>query len=297
MGFSENLQFYRKRENITQEQLAEKMEVSRQTISKWEAGTTFPEMEKLLLLCDMFSCSMDTLMRGNARDDVKEDTDDYDRHMNQFGIRITAGVALILTGTAVYEFGEAFGVYDKILNGTFMIFALVAVIIFIVTGMQHEIYAKRHPVIQPFYEKNILESFERKFPVFVGTGVGTILAGVIAEQVIEATLKGTEGGALAAAIFMLFVTVGVSLLIYGGLQKEKYDIEAYNKKNNPDKSEKRKNELIGAVCGIIMIIATAVYLILGFGYARWETAPIVYATGGLLCGIVVIIINNLHIKK
>lgn len=38
MSFGENLQYYRKREEITQEQLAERMEVSRQTISKWEAG-------------------------------------------------------------------------------------------------------------------------------------------------------------------------------------------------------------------------------------------------------------------
>ena len=40
MSFGENLQYYRKREEITQEQLAEKMEVSRQTISKWEAGVS-----------------------------------------------------------------------------------------------------------------------------------------------------------------------------------------------------------------------------------------------------------------
>lgn len=38
MGFGENLQFYRKREDITQEQLAEQLGVSRQTISKWESG-------------------------------------------------------------------------------------------------------------------------------------------------------------------------------------------------------------------------------------------------------------------
>ncbi len=54
MSFGENLQYYRKREEITQEQLAEKMEVSRQTISKWEAGTSYPEMEKILQLCDLF---------------------------------------------------------------------------------------------------------------------------------------------------------------------------------------------------------------------------------------------------
>ena len=64
MSFGENLQFYRKRRSITQEQLAEQLGVSRQTVSKWEADSSYPEMEKILQLCDMFGCSMDTLLRG-----------------------------------------------------------------------------------------------------------------------------------------------------------------------------------------------------------------------------------------
>ncbi len=46
--FGENLQFYRKQKSMTQEQLAEQLEVSRQTVSKWEAGASYPEMEKIL---------------------------------------------------------------------------------------------------------------------------------------------------------------------------------------------------------------------------------------------------------
>ena len=61
MSLGQNLQFYRKRKNITQEQLAEQLCVSRQTISKWEADASYPEMEKILQLCEMFGCSMDTL--------------------------------------------------------------------------------------------------------------------------------------------------------------------------------------------------------------------------------------------
>ena len=56
--FGENLQYYRKRDGLTQEQLAERLEVSRQTVSKWEAGTSYAEMEKILQLCDIFSCDM-----------------------------------------------------------------------------------------------------------------------------------------------------------------------------------------------------------------------------------------------
>lgn len=50
---------------MTQEQLAEKMNVSRQTVSKWESGTAYPEVDKIVELCKLFSCSMDRLIREN----------------------------------------------------------------------------------------------------------------------------------------------------------------------------------------------------------------------------------------
>ena len=64
MSFGQNLQFLRKMNNkMTQEELAEKLNVSRQTISKWELDTAYPEMNKLIELCNLFSCSMDQLVR------------------------------------------------------------------------------------------------------------------------------------------------------------------------------------------------------------------------------------------
>ena len=64
MSFGRNLQFLRKMRNtMTQEDLAEKMGVSRQTVSKWELDMAYPEMEKVLELCRLFSCSMDQLIR------------------------------------------------------------------------------------------------------------------------------------------------------------------------------------------------------------------------------------------
>lgn len=59
MGFSENLQNLRKIKNMSQEQLAEKLEVSRQAVSKWESGNGYPETEKLITICEIFDCSMD----------------------------------------------------------------------------------------------------------------------------------------------------------------------------------------------------------------------------------------------
>lgn len=64
MSFGQNLQFLRKMRNkMTQEELAEKLGVSRQTVSKWELDAACPEMNKLIELCELFSCSMDQLVR------------------------------------------------------------------------------------------------------------------------------------------------------------------------------------------------------------------------------------------
>lgn len=64
MGFGNNLQWLRKMYNgMTQEELAEKMGVTRQTISRWELDAAYPEITKALELCQLFSCSMDALFR------------------------------------------------------------------------------------------------------------------------------------------------------------------------------------------------------------------------------------------
>lgn len=73
MTFGENLQFLRKRQGMTQEDLAEKMEVSRQSVSKWESNSSYPETEAILRLCTLFHCDMDTLLRGDVSRRFGED--------------------------------------------------------------------------------------------------------------------------------------------------------------------------------------------------------------------------------
>ena len=64
MYFGLNLQYLRKLNgNMSQEKLAERLGVSRQAISKWETEETFPEIPKLLEICDLFSCKLDPLLR------------------------------------------------------------------------------------------------------------------------------------------------------------------------------------------------------------------------------------------
>jgi len=66
MTFADNLKTARKAKGFSQEDLAATLEVSRQAVSKWEQGETYPEVEKLLQLCRVLAVSMDELFFGEA---------------------------------------------------------------------------------------------------------------------------------------------------------------------------------------------------------------------------------------
>lgn len=63
---SEKIRELRKRSGLSQEELAERLDVSRQAVSKWELGSALPTADKLVELADFFGVSLDYLMRGEA---------------------------------------------------------------------------------------------------------------------------------------------------------------------------------------------------------------------------------------
>lgn len=79
MSLGKNIQYLRKQKKITQEQLAEIMSVSRQTISRWEADDIVPELNKLVALSDMFSCKLDIM--------VKEDLSTSDKVYSEITVK------------------------------------------------------------------------------------------------------------------------------------------------------------------------------------------------------------------
>lgn len=68
MKFGENLYNLRKSAKMSQEKLAEKMDVSRQSVSKWENGESYPEMEKIMKLCNIFHCKINDLVHEDMID-------------------------------------------------------------------------------------------------------------------------------------------------------------------------------------------------------------------------------------
>lgn len=72
MKFHEKLLALRKQQGLSQEELGMELQVSRQTISKWESGQTYPDFQRLVLLSDYFGMSLDELVRDLDVQDVRE---------------------------------------------------------------------------------------------------------------------------------------------------------------------------------------------------------------------------------
>lgn len=69
MNFAEKIRLIRSKNRLSQEELADKLGVSRQTVSKWESGISYPEIDKLIAVSDMFDVSIDYLLKDNYIDD------------------------------------------------------------------------------------------------------------------------------------------------------------------------------------------------------------------------------------
>ena len=68
MKFGDNLKKIRKNKKMSQEELAEKVNVSRQSVSKWETGDAYPEMNNILELCKIFNCRINDLVHSDISD-------------------------------------------------------------------------------------------------------------------------------------------------------------------------------------------------------------------------------------
>lgn len=72
MQFYEKLSKLRKANNLSQEQLAEKLNVTRQAVSKWESGESYPDMAKIIQLCKILNCSLNELMDDGVMGEIEQ---------------------------------------------------------------------------------------------------------------------------------------------------------------------------------------------------------------------------------
>ena len=322
MSLGENLQFLRKKDNITQEQLAEQLEVSRQSVSKWESDTAYPEMDKILQICDLFHVDMDNLVRKDVSLLYVGDKTEYDNHMNVYAKMMAAGVGIILLGVSLMflleglnmkflwfpeTYYDALGVYveegrEGVFVGVLMIFVTIAVAIFILFGLRYGDYWKKHTSLPQFYSQSEISVFQRKFAFMIAAGVTIILIDVIIVMSLEALFPAIEEieylECFSVALFMLLIALAVPILVYAGAQASKYNIAHWNEMHDENSEAYKKNQLKRAVCGCLMLVATVLFLIIGFIY-RWPgiAAALIYSVFGIFCGIASVIIDRISLKK
>lgn len=318
MSFGENVAYYRKKRKITQEELAERLCVSRQTVSRWETDSTFPDVDMLITLCDTFECDMDTLVRGNAEASNSHtssnqasascDMEAYDKHMNRFALLIAAGVGLILIGVSVMCFLATTALE---LWSVVILLACIAAAVadFIATGVLHSNFMREHPYMSPYPEEK-KKRFSGKMIAMLVTAVALIFIGVIFLVLIH----GGDGSYvhnipidtwehLSAGSFMLLVAISVFLFVFTGILYSKYNVKEYNEDcikegyAEGELAQKDKGKQISdTVSSVIMMLATIIFLICGFTADLWHPAWVAFPIGGICCGIASVILEAIFKK-
>lgn len=305
MSFRDNLQHLRASKGMTQEQLAMLLGVSRQAVTKWESERAYPEMDKLLKMCQIFECTLDELVQGDlanrsARPAAAgvpagpvQDVCGYDEHMRRFALLVPTGISAVLAGVAVGFFFEGRApLWSADPDALFVIIILAASVVGlafgVVAGMEHSAFVKAHPYIEDFYTAERRATARSRFAAGLVAGVGVIVVGL-------AYLLATDGRLpehRVMPVFMACNAVGVWLIVHFGMMLGRTNVAEYNRNAaesleiedivnaQVDESlrrallgERRHGRQVGAVCGAIMIVATIVALVLLFVPALSSPEP------------------------
>ena len=107
MNLSDNLKRIRKEHNLSQEELAEKLGVSRQSVSKWESGTAFPEMDKVIQICKIFNVNMDDLMNQDIKaiNNTREAKSNINKVIDDFFKNAVKLINMFINIDVIYDLG------------------------------------------------------------------------------------------------------------------------------------------------------------------------------------------------
>ena len=128
MEFNENLKYLRKEAKMTQESLAERLNVSRQAVTKWERGQSLPDIQNLKEISNIFGVTIDSLVG----DVITKKESQINKKINDIGYFIFGTIILLLCiFFSVYEFIEKITTNENIKITTSIVFVLILFIVFI----------------------------------------------------------------------------------------------------------------------------------------------------------------------
>ncbi len=317
MNFSDNLHYLRKRDKVTQEDLADRLCVSRQSVSKWETGEAYPETDKLIALSDIFNVSLDDLLRKDLMAHTKQQEtvveeiapqdnctqSDYVAHMNKVSAFMALGVFSILLGAGICVMlagiGELMANKENLL-GIFgavavILFCAVSVFLFVFAGIRHDHFRREHARISFDISEAQRRTFEKRFAFALASLISSVLldvvflvimAALIDEKVIATNISPDAVYCFVVAAFLLVLAFLFGGIVYCAIQRKKYNIEEYNRETQSKTNPTRAQKISDGICSAIMLTAAAIFLFIGFVWNKWHPSWIVFPIGGILCAIV-----------
>lgn len=277
--FSNNLIKERKKQNLTQEDLAEKLNVSRQAVTKWESGKGYPEMDKIIELSKIFNCSIDDLLKGDIKEEnpLKEKCDKaFSFHSNIIGI----GVFLIIMGVSGVVYSNLLTAQSQIISSAvLLVLVAIAVGLFIYGSMTKKMFLEKYD-ITGIYTKEEKHEYLKKHAIKTIIGVMLIILGVAQLLVFVALYDISHfHNILATGILMNLIAVAVYLFVSSGIIESKFDYKS-------DALKTPKEKLTEKITGIIMLSATMLYLFLGFAFDGFGIYWYIFPIAGIICAII-----------
>ena len=300
----------RKKNGWSQEELAQKMNVSRQAVSKWESAQTVPELEKILQLGALFGVTTDYLLKddmeleefapetadSSARQVSIEEAGTYLAQSGKSAKRIAVGTFLcVLSPIPLLLLGAA-SEYKKLnisenlagcLGIMLLLFLVIAAVaLFIYSGFQNEPYEyldKEEPFELQYGVSGMVREKQKEYRnqyVFwniIATCICVasplpLLVGAFSEQEFLTIVLLTVTILLAGIGACIFV---VNCSIWTSMQK-------LLKEGDYTMEAKRRNRKMGAISVVYWLILTAVYLAWSFSTNAWDKTWIVYVVGGVV---------------
>lgn len=313
----------RKKNGWSQEELANKMNVSRQAVSKWEAAQTTPDLEKILQLGNLFGVTTDYLLKDELVDEefvegIDEipirkislaEANDYLEQRKNASVQIAIATLLCIISPILLFLLLTFSEYTSIPItenlavgiGIVALFSLVtiAVIIYIRVGFKNTPYEflENEPFETEYGVKGLAREKQKtyrntyiKYNIF-----GTCICILSPLLLICAALSGK--GLLVMimlCVTLLTVAIGVMFFIVTGVRWA--SMQKLLKEGEFSEKGKRKNRIIEVIGTIYWLSATTIYLGWSFLTNNWHITWVIWPISGILF-IVVELVCNLVLDK
>ena len=317
----------RKKNGWSQEDLADKLGVSRQSVSKWESAQSVPDLQRVLELSKLFGVSTDYLLKDSEIREAVAGADDADDNETRrvsleeantfisfnrsFAGKISLGaliailcpipmlvaVALSRMGTLPLNEDQAGGL------GIVMLLAIVAVslIFFIPAGiaaskwewLEEEVFDSEYGVDGMVREKS--EKFHSTFVKSITGGTVIILLGVIA-LISGAVIDETNEPLcmLLCAGMMACIACGAFSIIHAGIIKDGY--EKLLQEGDYTK-ENKSNKLLKVITPVYWLVVVAIYLAWSLPTNAWDISWVVWPIAGVLFGGIAIVLKTVGAPK